>query len=146
MVNASEWRFVTDEDKSLMNSINRVFAQEIKRTDAHHFLCQTDKTKTRKKAYEEYKEAKLSLLDWGFSNDLKTRSLQRLAFHYLKELFETHSFYRVVTVGGKSHNEYSNFCLPYKTKEGKKERIETPAQRIGIVKKQYDINDIIYLR
>lgn len=56
LVKAPEWRFVTDEDNSLMTSINRVFSKEMKLSDAHHFLCQTDKTKTRKQAREEFEK------------------------------------------------------------------------------------------
>ena len=41
---------------------------------------------------------------------------------------------------------YYNFCLPYKSKDGKKETVATPAQRLGITKKQFTLNDIIYLR
>jgi hypothetical protein len=41
---------------------------------------------------------------------------------------------------------YYNFCLAYKTKEGKTEKIATPAQRLGIAERQYELNDIIYLR
>lgn len=41
---------------------------------------------------------------------------------------------------------YYNFCLTYKTKEGKKDVIATPAQRLGITDKSFDLNDIIYFR
>lgn len=41
---------------------------------------------------------------------------------------------------------YYNFCLAYKTKEGKTETIATPAQRLGISTKKFELNDIIYLR
>ena len=41
---------------------------------------------------------------------------------------------------------YYNFCLPYKTKEGKNETIATPAQRLGLVNKQFSLKDIIYYR
>ena len=39
---------------------------------------------------------------------------------------------------------YFNFCLPYKSMNGKK---LIPAQRLGIItEKVFDIKDIIYLR
>lgn len=63
LVKAPEWRFVTDDDSSITTSINRVFAKEISHSDAHHFLCQTDKTKTRKQAREEFVQARMDLLD-----------------------------------------------------------------------------------
>ncbi|MFP5115964.1 hypothetical protein ACSU64_27005 [Bacillaceae bacterium C204] len=239
LVKASEWRFITDEDRSLINSIHRVFSQEIRRTDGHLFLCQTDKTKSRKKAYEEFKEAKANLLEWGSLRDFGTNSLRKLAYLYLTDLFETHRFHKEVSDGTSSHNEYAdnpiehplatpdrgyrsvdcttdlsslepkdiaslilnvndnatntfiqhirrrlsilerplttargdgksyiysnfnpkyaqmaltilrtyyNFCLAYKTKEGKTETIATPAQRLGLVTKKFNINDVLYLR
>lgn len=38
---------------------------------------------------------------------------------------------------------YYNFCKPYKSADGKK---LTPAQRLGITDKVFDLKDIIYLR
>lgn len=239
LINASEWRFVTDEDKSIINSINRVFSREIRLTDGHHFLCQTDKTKSRKMAYEEFKQARQDLLEWGDLRSLETNSLRKLAYLYLKELFETHTFHKEVLDGSGSHFEYAdnpvdhplasidrgfrsvdcttdlsslepkevaalivnvndnstnsfiqhirrrlsilerplttargdgksyiysnfnpkyaqmaltilrtyyNFCLPYKTKEGKSITLKTPAQRLGLTDKEFSLEDIIYLR
>ncbi|WP_187442722.1 IS1 family transposase [Rossellomorea vietnamensis] len=97
LVRASEWRFVTDEDSSITTSINRVFAKEMIHSDAHHFLCQTDKTKTRKQAREEFVEAKMELLDWGSNRGYGTTSLRKLAFLQLEELFQHHSFHKEVT-------------------------------------------------
>jgi hypothetical protein len=37
---------------------------------------------------------------------------------------------------------YYNFCVPFKTKK----EVETPAQRLGIRDKVFDLKDIIYLR
>lgn len=37
---------------------------------------------------------------------------------------------------------YYNFCLAYKTKE----TVGTPAQRLGIAKKQFDLKEIIYMQ
>lgn len=108
LINASEWRFVTDDDKSLINSINRIFSREIQLADGHHFLCQTDKTKTRKRAYEEFKLAKEDLFHWGDIRDLETNSLRKLAYLYLEELFETHTFHKEVVDGSSSYFEYAD--------------------------------------
>ncbi|MFZ3590260.1 hypothetical protein ACOI1C_13585 [Bacillus sp. DJP31] len=54
LVRAFEWRFVTVEYNSLMTSINRVFSKEIRLSNVQHFLCQTDKTKTRKEVRKEF--------------------------------------------------------------------------------------------
>ncbi|EEK70110.1 hypothetical protein bcere0007_55000 [Bacillus mycoides] len=39
-----------------------------------------------------------------------------------------------------------NFCMPFTTKEGKKKTVKTPAQRLGITDKVFDLKDIIYFR
>ncbi|THE08870.1 IS1 family transposase [Bacillus timonensis] len=235
MINSKEWRFVTDEDATLMTSIYRVFSDEIRKYDAHHFLCQTDKTKTRKEAKEEFIDARTFLLEWGLQRDINTQTLRKLAKLYLTDLFESHQFHKEVNGGivyadnpiqhplatqdrgyrwvdcktdlssldpkdiaelilnvndnatnnfiqlirrrlsflerplttargdGKSYiysnfnpkyaqyaltilRTYYNFCLPYKTKEGKKEIVKTPAQRLGLTQRFFTLNDIIYLQ
>lgn len=239
LVNAYEWRFITDNDQSLMTACYRVFSKEFQLTDAHHFLCQTDKSKTRRQAYEEFKYAQQELLDWGLRMGHITRSLKRLAFSYLTEEFKTHKFYKEVSTGTGFYNIYAdnsiqhplatpdrgfrqvdcttdlsslepnqianlilnvndnavntfiqnirrrlsilerplmtargdgksyiysnfnpkyaqmsltilrtfyNFCVPFKTKDGKIITVSTPAQRLGITDKEFSLNDIIYLR
>jgi transposase-like protein len=108
LVKASEWRFVTDEDNSLMTSINRVFAKEIRLSNGHHFLCQTDKTKTRKEAREEFVQARVDLINWGTSRGYVTNSLRKLAYLQMTELFETHKFHKEVTTSSGTHFEYAD--------------------------------------
>jgi len=92
LIRASEWRFVTDKDNSLMTSVYRVFSKEICLSNAHHFLCQTDKTKSRKQAREEFVQAKIDLINWGINSGYDTKSLRKLAFFKMEELFNTHQF------------------------------------------------------
>jgi len=54
MINAKEWRFVTDEDNTFLSTIYRVFEKEISDGYAHHLLKKTDTTKTRKERLIEY--------------------------------------------------------------------------------------------
>src|SRR5690606_30929263 len=96
LLNASEWRFVTDRDSSLMTACYRMFAKEFKLTDAHHFISQTNKTKTRKQAYEEFKQAQQDLYDWGVTNGHTTRSLRKLAYMYLEDTFQRHQFHEEI--------------------------------------------------
>lgn len=91
-----------------MTAIYRVFWDEIRRTDAHHFLCQIDKTKTRKQARQEFRDAKFNLIEWGTLRDAGTNSLQKLAYLYLSELFETHHFHQETSYGTSSYNVYAN--------------------------------------
>lgn len=108
LINAREWRFITDEDQSLMTSINRVFSKEIRLSDAHHFLCQTDKTKTRKQAREEFVQARVDLINWGTMRGYGTRSLRKLAYLEMSELFETHKFHKEVPTPSGTHSEYAD--------------------------------------
>lgn len=235
LIQASEWRFVTDEDNSLMTSLFRVFSKEFRLSDAHHFLCQTDKTKTRKQTRNEFVQARVDLINWGINSGYDTRSLRKLAFLKLEELFHHHHFHKEVNSGSNIHYEYAdnpiehplatidrgfrwvdcttnltslepkeianlilnvndnatntfiqhirrklsflerplttargdgksyiyanfnpkyaqmaltilrtyyNFCIPYKTKN----EVGTPAQRLGITDKVFDLKDVIYLR
>ncbi|MEA3320943.1 MAG: hypothetical protein U9Q88_13125 [Bacillota bacterium] len=93
---------------SLITSINRVFSKEIWLSDAHLFLCQTDKTKTRKQAREEFGEAKFDLLEWGTMRGYGTRSLRKLAYLQMTEHFETHSFHKEIVTASSKHLEYAD--------------------------------------
>jgi hypothetical protein len=234
-LNASEWRFITDEDSSLITAIFRVFAKEIRLSDGHHFLCQTDKTKSRKQARQEFVEAQNELLEWADFNGIKTKKLRDLAKLKLEKIVETHHFHKEIKTSNGTHlvyadnpiehplatidrgyrsvdcttnlsslepidiaelilnvndnasnafiqqirrrlsilerplttargdqksyiyanfnpkyaqmaitilRTYYNFCLPYKTGKVSK----TPAQRLGIADKIFELKDIIYLR
>ncbi|WP_353049933.1 insertion element protein [Bacillus sp. ISL-35] len=108
LVNASEWRFVTDEDSSLITAIFRVFAKEIRLSDAHHFLCHTDKTKSRPQCQREHFEAVSELLEWGEFNGYKTNSPKELALLKLEQLLRTHYFHKEVKTSAGSHLEYAD--------------------------------------
>jgi transposase-like protein len=236
MVHAKEWRFVTDEDDSIMTAIYRVFAREIRLGEGHHFLCKVDRSKSLKDAFMEYKEAIEDLKSWGMSRGYVSESFSKLAFLKLTETLKTHRFYEMVTVDGKTYprwakkpikhplatidqgfrwidcttdlsaydpeeiadmvyrvndratntfiqqirrrisilerplvtargngksyiyanfnpkyaqyaltilRTYYNFCMAYKTKNNV---LVTPAQRLGIVDRQYTLKDIIYFK
>ncbi|MGM9928099.1 MAG: insertion element protein, partial [Bacillus sp. (in: firmicutes)] len=236
MVRAKEWRFISDEDQSIMSSLYRVFSSEISTYDAHHFLCSTDKTKSKQQAYEEYRDARVHLKNWANQNDVDTNSYYTMAYLYLLEQLPSHPFYEEFVnsegtsiqyaknplehpiaaidkgyyavdcktdVSGLSTNElaklilqvndhssnafiqqirrrlnilerplvtargegksyiyanfnpkyaqmavtilrtYYNFCMTFKSAD-KKEL--TPAQRIGLTAKVFNLDDIIYLR
>ncbi|MBD3108173.1 IS1 family transposase [Bacillus sp. AGMB 02131] len=239
LLNSSEWRFVTDRDSSLMTACYRIFSREFQLSDAHHFVSQIDKTKTRKQAYEEFKLAQQDLYDWGIRNGHSTRSLKKLAFLYLEDAFQRHQFHEEIHTASYSYKQYANnpiehplatpdrgfrevdcttdlsslepseiahlmlnvndnaanafiqnirrrlsilerplmtargdgksyiysnfnpkyaqmaltilrtyynFCIPFTTKEGAKKIVKTPAQRLGITDKVFNLKDIIYLR
>lgn len=113
LVKASEWRFITDKSHSLMTSLFRVFAKEFQLTEAHHFLSRTDKTKSRKVAYTEFKLAQIDLIEWGQYRGYNTRSLRKLAFLQLTELLQHHQFHEEMTVGTHTYRVHANNSIQH---------------------------------
>jgi len=109
LVNAGEWRMISDDDPSIRNAFYRVFTNELRLSDAHHFICQVDKTKSRSQCLEEFEDARSDLLDWADSRGLETKYLRSIAYRYLKELFLTHDFHKEsVNKDGERYREYAN--------------------------------------
>ncbi|MEK5065165.1 insertion element protein [Cytobacillus sp. FSL R5-0596] len=106
MVKSNEWRMISDNDASIMTAFFRVFSKEVRMSDAHHFLCLLDKNKSRKQCLEEFDDAKSDLLDWGFHRGYETKNLRKLAYSYLKEVFETHQFHNVIKTSTHSYNDW----------------------------------------
>lgn len=235
MVKSKEWRFITDDDNSLATAIYRVFSNDIRLYNAHHFVSKIDKNKSARQKLDEYTEAKRFLISWGASHGYSTNSLYTLAELYLQEKLQTHHFCEEVdfphkkatvwlnnpleqplcprdkgsytvdcrtdvssfdihelasaimnvndhatnsfiqqirrrisilerplvtaTGHGKSYiyvnfnpkyaqyaltilRTYYNFCLPF----GKGDNKKTPAQRIGLTDKVFDMKDILYMK
>ena len=92
LVQAKEWRFITDDDSSLANAIYRIFANDIRLYNAHHFVSKINKNKSAKQKHDEYLEANRFLTDWGASHGYSTRSLYTLAELYLQEKLQSHRF------------------------------------------------------
>ncbi|MED1908846.1 hypothetical protein HUN92_21020 [Bacillus firmus] len=78
-IKSKEWRIVTDEDNSILAAAQRVFAEDIKRYDAHIFISKIDKEKSTSQSLTEYAEAKEILYDWAEARDIKTRGLREIA-------------------------------------------------------------------
>jgi transposase-like protein len=106
-VKAKEWRFITDEDYSIMTSIYRVFSKEIRLYDAHHFLSKIDRHKTKQEAYKEYHEARKDLKLWGVASGVDKESVSTLAYQKIKKQLETHSFYDYVSVNGCAYPKWA---------------------------------------
>jgi len=109
LVAASEWRMISDDDASIRNAYYRVFNKEVSLSDAHHFICQVDKTKSRKQCLEEFDEAKAELLDWANSRGYDSKYLRDIAYRYLSEVFIRHHFYEeAVNKDGERYSRYAN--------------------------------------
>ncbi|MCI3923558.1 insertion element protein [Paenibacillus sp. TRM 82003] len=102
LVQAEEWRFVTDEDTSLIAALHRAFAKEIRRGLGHHFLCKIDRTKTRQEAYREYQGSHEELREWAAQRGIVgDKSITRLAYLKLVETLKRHSFHTEAWDGNK---------------------------------------------
>lgn len=107
MIQADEWRMISDNDASIMTAFFRVFSKEVRMSDAHHFLCLLDKNKSRKQCLEEFDDAKADLLDWGFHRGYETKNLRKLAYLSLKEQFETQQFHNEIKTPSHSYNDWA---------------------------------------
>ena len=107
MVKASEWRFVTDKDHSLMTAFSRVFAKELRLAEAHHFIAMVDRTKSLKQCNQEFKDGRADLLRWGNSMMHDTRSVWQLAYLYLIDVFNHKQFHEEVMIGSQSYHKWA---------------------------------------
>lgn len=106
MVNAENWRFITDDDSSILTAIYRIFAKEIRLTDAHHFLCMVDHSKSLKDTYQEYKDGRNALFSWGKSIGEYKSTMRKLGFLRLLEELKTHDFHETVHDGTKTYHKW----------------------------------------
>ncbi|MBZ9606798.1 hypothetical protein G9F73_002985 [Clostridium estertheticum] len=110
MVKANKWRFVSDEDNSLITPLFRVFATEIKEGNALHFLCKVEKGKTNKEAYNEYVEARELLKEWKKTNEITKISDTNVA---ILKLMEKLKFHNIIEHGGHSYPVWVNRLLKH---------------------------------
>lgn len=135
MIQTDNWRFTTDEPNVLTNSIDRVFSSEIgkdhnKISDIDIIVGRCDDTaadfiqligrrlaKSKRSPILKNEEGK----SYFYSNfNLKYS-------HYALTILRT----------------YYNFCIPCQFEEN---QAITPAQKFGLSKKRYSINDILYMQ
>ncbi len=118
-LNAKEWRFISDEDGSIMYSLYRVFAPEIRRAEAHHFLCKLERGKSREQAYTEYKEGWKDLRYYARSMGMDLKSPYAVARSLMEAKFLTHSFHEEVVIGGRTYRKKAKHPIrhPLPTKD-----------------------------
>ncbi|GMA60319.1 insertion element protein [Alicyclobacillus fastidiosus] len=105
LLSAKEWRFISDEDGSIMYSLYRVFAPEIRRAEAHHFLCKLERGKSSEQAYAEYKEGWKDLRYYARAMGMDLKSPYAAARSLMEAKFHTHSFHEEVVIGGKTYRK-----------------------------------------
>lgn len=106
-VKAGEWRFVTDEDSSIMTALFRAFKKEFSIGYAHHYLCKIDRSKSVQTAFKEYQEGREQLRAWATSNGITDSSLSKIAYLMLKEKLKTHQFHESVLIDGKTYPKWA---------------------------------------
>lgn len=108
LIGAQNWRFVTDQDNSLMTALFRVFAKEVALGDAHHFLCKVPKERSKRQCLAEYQQSLKDLKTWSLYNDLGHLSTIELALKKLEEDLQTHSFHKMVESNGQMYPVWAN--------------------------------------
>jgi hypothetical protein len=236
-LNCNNWRFVSDNDNSLINPVSSIFQREFSIQDAHYFICKLDKTKSRESMIKDYHDSMKDLREWKKVLGIAAKNKNIIAERVLLNLFsnEKNRFYKKVSIGGAEtfiraqnpiehplaykdqgyrtvecitdyptlnagelahmvskantlaadvfistlrrrisilerplstargdgrsyiyanfnpkyaqyslnlYRFYYNYCLEIRTSDGRK---LTPAQRLGITNKKYEIEDLIYL-
>lgn len=104
---SQKWRFVSDEDETIMNAFYRVFNDEIGSGMAHHFLAKVDRNKTLPDAYHEQVHAKKSLKDWAESNGIKENSIRKIAALKLSGELKEHPFHKVKSDRGLTYKVWA---------------------------------------
>lgn len=107
MIHAKQWRFVSDEDSSIMSALYHVFADEVRKAEAHHFLCKIDRNKSLQDSHREYIRAIEALRLWGTSKGLDHVSLAQLARMQLTELFKKRAFHEEVIINGRTYLKWA---------------------------------------
>jgi len=102
-IKVNKWRFVTDEDNSLITSIYRIFANDIKYKDTQHFLCKVERNRKRKDSYRDFCNSRRNLSVWREENGYREFSLSHVASLMLTQQLETHTFYDYVKGNDKAY-------------------------------------------
>lgn len=65
MLNAKDWRFISDLDFALIYPVFRAFVNEVKNKNAHYFTCQHPTPMNSKESYRHYIKQKTDLEMWS---------------------------------------------------------------------------------
>lgn len=103
-LNVRDWRFVTDQDSSLISGITRVFSDEIRNGSAHGFIFETAALNVRQ-AYGYSRSAVRRLVEWAKAHGYDHRTIEWdvLAILILEESLTLFPLYETRLVNGTSH-------------------------------------------
>lgn len=118
MINVDTINFVSDEDNSLLNSIMRVYNEDIKLGNVNVFTSRVNKKLSRKDAYKQYQDSVDNLHKWQEFMELKG-SLKDAAISKLEYELSNHNIYDYVSLKGKQYPISSNNPIehPYPSKD-----------------------------
>lgn len=113
MVKSNKWRFVTDNDDTILTSIYLIFADGFRLGEYQHFLCQIDRKKSLQETYEEFKVGRQDLKDWGSFHGHNKASLRTLAYLRLLDILKTHQVHEDVYDGTRSYRKWTKKPLEH---------------------------------
>jgi transposase-like protein len=104
---SQKWRFVSDEDDTVMKAIYRAFNDEILSDEVHHFLCKVDREKELPEAYKEYLTATSKLKTWGELNGFEDLPLKKLASLKIMYELKGQPLYKVLSDGTQNYKVWA---------------------------------------
>jgi hypothetical protein len=107
MIDVKQWRFVSDEDTSILASLYHVFADEVRKSEAHIFLSKIDHSKSLQVSRSEHIQAKEDLRLWEESKGYFKISLVKLTRMQLTELFKSQTFHEEVLINGQVYKKWA---------------------------------------
>lgn len=119
LLNAKEWRFVTDHDTSIISALMRAFSKEVRLSDLHHFIYKiVDKSKSLSDNMKDHREAHSELRKWALEIGIDNKSTYQIARLKLEQDLKRHLFFEEVkkdsTITRKWAQNPIIHPLPYK--------------------------------
>lgn len=99
LLNVKKLNIVCDEDRTLLNAMLRVFSDEVKEKRTHIYVCQVEKSLSKKEAYREYLMRKEELD--GFQESLGNVNRRTAATIMLATDLENYNLFNIVIKNGE---------------------------------------------
>lgn len=108
MLNVKEWRFVTDHDKSIISALMRVFSEEVRLSDLHHFINKiVDKSGDIGESIRIHNEALFELNAWAMAQGFENKNSIQKARLKLEHELKRHHFFEEVLKEGKTFRKWA---------------------------------------
>jgi hypothetical protein len=100
-LNYKQLIFVSDDDKTIQQSIFKVFAEDFKNQNAFYFTSQYDKTLDRQSSFKESEKARNELNKWAMHLGTPPVGIYEKAILKVSSELSSHKFYSTKTIGGQ---------------------------------------------